>query len=165
MKVKPIGIIHSPFTEASGTPIQPAFAKDSEGTVEVFEEYREGLADLDGFERIWLLFWLDRASQYKLKVKPYMDDKIRGLFSTRAPSRPNPIGLSCVKLLSVKGNIVKVADIDILDGTPLLDIKPYIRKFDCFQVERSGWLDTVDERSKNADNRFYRDQDKFEDTK
>lgn len=155
MEVKPIGIIHSPFSEPQGTPIQPVFAQGSEGTVEVLAQYEEALADLEGFERIWLLFWLDRASAFKPKVKPYMDDTLRGLFATRAPSRPNPIGLSCVKLLSVEGNILKVADIDILDGTPLLDIKPYVGKVDCFDVKRSGWLDTVAERSKKADNRFY----------
>lgn len=156
MEVKPIGIIHSPFTAAAGTPIQPVFAGGSEGTVEVYPEYQEGLADLEGFERIWLLFWLDRAAPYKPKVKPYMDDKLRGLFSTRAPSRPNPIGMSCVKLLGVESNVLRVAEIDALDGTPLLDIKPYISRVDCFDVERSGWLDTIEHRNTKADNRFYK---------
>jgi len=156
MEVKPIGIIHSPFTEASGTPIQPVFAQDSEGTVEVFAEFQEGLADLEGFERIWLLFWLNRAAPYKLKVKPYMDNEMRGLFATRAPARPNPIGLSCVKLLSVEGNVLNVAEIDILDGTPLLDIKPYVGKADCFDVKRSGWLDTIEHLNTKADGRFYK---------
>jgi tRNA-Thr(GGU) m(6)t(6)A37 methyltransferase TsaA len=156
MEVKPIGIIHSPFTEAAGTPIQPVFAKGSEGTVEVYPEYQEGLADLDGFERIWLLFWLDRAPPYKLKVKPYMDEAIRGLFATRAPSRPNPIGMSCVKLLSVEGNVLRVAEIDALDGTPLLDIKPYVGRVDCFDVKRSGWPDTIEHKNTKADNRFHK---------
>jgi tRNA-Thr(GGU) m(6)t(6)A37 methyltransferase TsaA len=156
MEVKPIGIIHSPFTAAAGTPIQPVFAKGSEGTVEVYPEFQEGLADLDGFERIWLLFWLDRAAPYKLKVKPYMDETIRGLFSTRAPSRPNPIGMWCVKLLGVEGNVLKVAEIDALDETPLLDIKPYVGKVDCFDVKRSGWLDTIEHKNTKADERFYK---------
>jgi tRNA-Thr(GGU) m(6)t(6)A37 methyltransferase TsaA len=122
----------------------------------VFEEYREGLADLDGFERIWLLFWLDKAAPYKLKVKPYMDENMRGLFSTRAPSRPNPIGMSCVRLLGVEGNILKISELDILDGTPLLDIKPYVGKVDCFDVKRSGWLDSVEHKNIKADDRFHK---------
>jgi tRNA-Thr(GGU) m(6)t(6)A37 methyltransferase TsaA len=156
MEVRPIGIIHSPFTDAAGTPIQPVFAKGSEGTVEVYPEFQEGLADLDGFERIWLLFWLDRAAPYKLKVKPYMDETIRGLFATRAPSRPNPIGISCVKLLGIEGNVLRVAEIDVLDGTPLLDIKPYVGKVDCFDVKHSGWLDTIEHKNTKADNRFHK---------
>jgi tRNA-Thr(GGU) m(6)t(6)A37 methyltransferase TsaA len=156
MEVRPIGVIHSPFKEAAGTPIQPVFAKDNEGTVEVYSEFQEGLTDLEGFERIWLLFWLDRAAPYKLKVKPYMDDELRGLFATRAPSRPNPIGMSCVKLLGVDGNVLRVAEIDALDGTPLLDIKPYVGKVDCFDVRRSGWLDTVKHKNTKADNHFHK---------
>jgi tRNA-Thr(GGU) m(6)t(6)A37 methyltransferase TsaA len=156
MKVKPIGIIHSPFTATAGTPRQPVFAKGSEGTVEVYPEFQERLADLDGFERIWLLFWLDRAAPYKLKVKPYMDNTIRGLFATRAPSRPNPIGMSCVKLLGVEKNMLKVAELDILDGTPLLDIKPYVGKVDCFDINRSGWLDTIEHKNTKVDNRFHK---------
>jgi tRNA-Thr(GGU) m(6)t(6)A37 methyltransferase TsaA len=158
MKLKPIGIIHSPFSHTDGIPIQPVFAKGCEGTVEVFREFEEALLDLDGFERIWLLYWFDRASGFKLKVKPYMDDRLHGLFSTRAPSRPNPIGLSCVKLLSVEANILRVSELDILDGTPLLDIKPYAGKFDCFEVRRNGWLDTADKGNIKSDNRFYNNQ-------
>ena len=160
MQVKPIVIIHSPFTTPKGVPVQPVFAKGCEATVEVFPEFQEALADLEGFERIWLLCWLDRASVFKPRVKPYMDDKLRGLFATRAPSRPNPIGLSCVKLLSIEGNKLHVAEIDILDRTPLLDIKPYIAKVDCFAVKCSGWLDTIKGRNTKADNRFYEDADK-----
>ncbi len=155
MEVKPIGIVHTDFKDSSGVPIQPAFAKGSKGTVEIFEQYSAGLKDLDGFERIWLLCWFDRASEFKLEVKPYMDDKLHGLFTTRAPSRPNPIGLSCVRLLSVEGRILHVADVDILDGTPLLDIKPYTSRFDCFETKRNGWLDTIQDSNKKSDNRFY----------
>ncbi|MGD8786884.1 MAG: tRNA (N6-threonylcarbamoyladenosine(37)-N6)-methyltransferase TrmO [Phycisphaerales bacterium] len=158
ININPIGVIHSPITSTDGAPIQPAFAQNHEGTVEVYEEFEEALLDLEGFERIWLLFWFDRASKFKLKVKPYMDDKPHGLFATRAPSRPNPIGLSCVKLLSVEKNILRVCEIDILDGTPLLDIKPYVGKFDCFEVKRNGWLDNVDKENTKADNRFYNNQ-------
>lgn len=160
MKLKPIGIIHSPFSQTDGIPIQPVFAQGCEGTVEVYGEFKEALLDLDGFERIWLLYWFDRASEFKLKVKPYMDDRWHGLFATRAPSRPNPIGLSCVKLLSVKANIIHVSEIDILDGTPLLDIKPYVGKFDCFEVRHNGWLDTSDKGNMKSDNRFYNNQKK-----
>ncbi len=153
-EVRSIGIIHSPFTEAAGTPIQPRFAEDVEGNVEVFEEFAPGLKDLDGFERIWLIYWFDRSQPFKLMVKPYIDTVERGLFATRAPSRPNPIGISCVKLLGIDGNILRVSGMDILDGTPLLDIKPFIARFDSFQVSRSGWQDTIEDPHKKADNRF-----------
>jgi tRNA-Thr(GGU) m(6)t(6)A37 methyltransferase TsaA len=156
MKIEPIGVVHSPFKQSAGTPIQPAFAQGAEGTIEVFPKFNEALSDLEGFERIWLLCWLDRASEYRLKVKPYLDRQRRGLFATRAPSRPNPIGLSCVRLLSVEGNTIHVADIDILDGTPLLDIKPYVKKFDYFDVQRNGWLDAVPKEDARADDRFHR---------
>lgn len=154
MEITQIGIIHSPFTESHGTPIQPKMAQGVEGTVEVFEEFAPGLKDIEGFERIWLLFWCHRAAPVKLHVVPYMDTREHGLFTTRAPSRPNPIGISSVRLISVKRNILTVADVDMLDGTPLLDIKPYSPRFDCFETERSGWLDTVDTRWSKADNRF-----------
>jgi len=157
MQVKPIGVIHSPFRDAAGTPIQPSLASGAQGHVELFPEFEDGLKDLDGFERIWLLYWFDRASKAKLKVIPYKDDTQRGLFATRAPCRPNPIGLSCVKLLGVEGCKLTVADVDILDGTPLLDIKPYSPKFDHFEVTKSGWLDKAAERS-TADDRFYNEQ-------
>ncbi|MGD2093642.1 MAG: tRNA (N6-threonylcarbamoyladenosine(37)-N6)-methyltransferase TrmO [Phycisphaerales bacterium] len=165
INISPIGVIHSPFTSTNGVPIQPAFAQGYEGTVEVYKEFEEALLDLEGFERIWLLFWLDRASKFKLKVRPYLDDKLHGLFTTRAPSRPNPIGLSCVKLLSVEKNILRICEIDILDGTPLLDIKPYVGKFDCFDVKRNGWLDTVSKGNTKADNRFYNDKNMTGDKK
>ena len=153
MKVKPIGIIHSPFTQSAGTPIQPAVAGGAEGRVEVFSEYSPGLKDLEGFERIWLVFWFDRSAEYKLLVRPYLDTTERGLFATRAPCRPNPIGISPVRLLGVEGNILRIADVDILDGTPLLDIKPYAPRFDVFKDARSGWLEAAGPGGA-ADNRF-----------
>lgn len=160
MQLKPIGVIHSPFKEAQGTPIQPRMAEGAEGTVEVFEPYAEGLKDLEGFERIWLLYWFDRASAMRLIVKPYMDDAERGLFATRAPCRPNPIGLSNVRLLERKIRVLRVADVDMLDGTPLLDIKPYAPRFDAFDVGRSGWLDAAAGRPGIADDRFANRPDK-----
>ena len=159
MQVEPIGIIHSPFRQARGTPIQSAFAEGAEGSAEVFEEYAEGLKDLDGFERIWLITYFHLAREPRMLVKPYMDDKLHGLFATRAPARPNPIGISCVRLFSVDGEILHVAEIDILDGTPLLDIKPYSPRFDCFSVSRIGWLAKVREELSKADERFFEKQD------
>lgn len=158
MEVRAIGTIHSPFQNASGVPIQPAFAGEAEGTVEVFPEYEEALADLAGFERIWLLYWFDRAAPFKARVKPYLDDQSHGLFATRAPARPNPIGLSCVKLLSVEGTTLRVGGIDILDATPLLDIKPFANRFDHFEVTRNGWLDTAKRGTTKSDNRFFKGQ-------
>jgi len=160
IKIKPIGIIHSPFTQAAGTPIQPSVAEGAEGVVEIFPAFVKGLQNLNGFDRIWLLYWFHKASKAKLKVKPYMDNAERGLFATRAPCRPNPIGISAVRLLRVEGCELYVADIDILDGTPLLDIKPYAPRFDHFQVNRFGWLQHAADTQKLADERFYQDNDK-----
>ncbi len=141
IRYKPIGIIHSPFEEPKGTPIQPTAAKGVEGTVEVFPEYADGLKDLEGFSHIILIYHFHLSRRSSLKVKPYMDDQIRGVFSTRAPSRPNPIGISAVRLVKVEGNILRVQDIDIVDGTPLLDIKPYVPEFDVRDAEKIGWLE------------------------
>ena len=154
MRISPIGIIHSPLSQAEGSPIQPVFAKGSEGVVEIYEPYRQGLKDLEGFERIWLLYWFHKAQAPKLIVKPYLDNTKRGLFATRAPVRPNPIGLSSVRLLSIENGSIRVAELDILDGTPLLDIKPYVSKFDCYSVKRNGWIDNVPDRQGIADKRF-----------
>jgi tRNA-Thr(GGU) m(6)t(6)A37 methyltransferase TsaA len=155
MELKPIGIIHSPFTRGEGTPIQPRFAQGVEGIIEIFTEYGEGLKDLDGFERIWVLYWMHKSAPPRLLVKPYMDDSERGLFATRAPSRPNPIGISCVRLLRVDGVNLHIGKLDMLDRTPVLDIKPYAPQFDCFEVERIGWLAHADERRPKADGRFH----------
>jgi len=154
MHLKPIGVIHTPCRQAAGTPLQPSMAQGAEGTVEVFAEYAAGLKDLEGFERIWLIYWFHRAAPPELVVQPYMDSDLHGVFATRAPSRPNPIGMSAVKLLSVEGTLLRVADIDILDGTPLLDIKPYAPLFDHYPVRRCGWLDRRSRQDALADNRF-----------
>ena len=138
MNLRRIGIIHSPHQQAAGTPVQSALAAVVKGTVEVFPEYAGGLRDLDGFERIWLVYWFDRARASQLVVTPYLDTTPRGLFATRAPCRPNPIGLSAVRLLGIAGNILEVDGLDILDNTPLLDIKPYIPEFDAFEAKRIG---------------------------
>lgn len=149
-----IGVIHTPFRQAAGTPIQPTFAQGAEGTVEVLPQYADGLADLVGFDRIWLLYWFDQAGPARLRVVPFRDTTERSLFATRAPCRPNQIGLSCVRLVSVTGNVLTVADVDMLDGTPLLDIKPYVPQFDAFPTARAGWFDTSNSNHTRADNRF-----------
>lgn len=153
LELTPIGLIHSPHREAEGTPIQPRWAAGVEGTVELFPEFALGLRDLDGFERIWLLYWFDRAREAQLEVVPYRDTQTRGVFATRAPSRPNPLGLSCVRLLAIEGPVLRVADLDVLDGTPLLDIKPYVPDCDVFPVERVGWF-TRARGTRIADGRF-----------
>jgi tRNA-Thr(GGU) m(6)t(6)A37 methyltransferase TsaA len=127
----PIGVIHSPFEVPEGTPIQPTAARDVEGTVEVFPEYVDGLEDLAGFSHIYLLYHFHLTAGYSLQVIPFMDREARGVFATRAPRRPNPIGISVVRLDAVEGNILRIRDVDIVDGTPLLDIKPYAPPFDC----------------------------------
>ena len=137
---QPIGTIHSPFQTIQGMPIQPAGAKGVQGTVEINPEYVDGLQDLEGFSHIILIYHFHLARGYLLKVKPFMDENLRGVFATRAPKRPNPIGISVVKLVRVEGTILHIEDIDIVDGTPLLDIKPYIPEFDVHGAERIGWL-------------------------
>ena len=137
---QPIGTIHSPFQTIQGMPIQPAGAKGIAGTVEINPEYVDGLQDLEGFSHIILIYHFHLARGYLLKVKPFMDENLRGVFATRAPKRPNPIGISVVKLVRVEGTILHIEDIDIVDGTPLLDIKPYIPEFDVHGAERIGWL-------------------------
>lgn len=160
MEIDPIGVIHSPFHHANETPIQPFCAVGSEGTVEVFPAFAAGLQDLQGFERIWLLFWCHQACESKLTVVPYRDTQTHGVFATRAPARPNPIGISAVRLLAVEKTLLRVAEIDILDGTPLIDIKPYVSEYDSYPAVNSGWLHAgpTRETSHRADNRFERNK-------
>ncbi|MBN1274197.1 MAG: tRNA (N6-threonylcarbamoyladenosine(37)-N6)-methyltransferase TrmO [Candidatus Aminicenantes bacterium] len=153
---EPIGIIHSPFQKPEGMPIQPAGAAGVKGTVEVYEEFREGLKDLDGFSHIVLLYYFHRSRGYRLHVVPYMDTEERGLFSTRAPKRPNPIGLSVVQLDGIGNGTLHIHNVDILDGTPLLDIKPYVPEFDAQSNIRTGWLEKASKAvfKRKADDRF-----------
>ena len=137
----PIGIIHSPFTDKSQMPIQ-ASRSQARGVVEVYTEYAEGLQDLEGFSHIFLLYAFHESSGYSLLVKPFLDDHLRGLFATRYPARPNPIGLSVVRLAARQGNTLEVEGVDMLDGTPLLDIKPYVTDFDVRIYTHSGWYPT-----------------------
>ncbi len=144
----PIGIIHSEHTIAGKTPIQPIYAQGCKGQIEVFTEFAEGLRDLEGFSHIYLLYHFHQSSpQLKLIVKPFLQDIEHGVFATRAPCRPNAIGLSVVELERIEGRILHVNGVDILDGTPLLDIKPYTQKFDLFDVRQSGWQDEVDDKT------------------
>ncbi len=141
IKYKPIGIIHSPFKEPKGTPIQPAGARDIEGTVEVFPEYAEGLKDVEGFSHIILIYHFHLSKGASLKAKPYLDNEERGIFAIRGPRRPNSIGISVVRLVGIEENILHIKDLDIIDGTPLLDIKPYVPAFDIHEVTKTGWLE------------------------
>ncbi len=144
-RMKAIGIVHSPHHRREETPIQPVFAGGVKGTVEVFPDYEEGLSDLEGFSHIYLIYVFHEETGFRLRVRPFLDDNLRGVFATRAPSRPNPIGLSILRLVRREGRILHVEDLDILDGTPVLDIKPYSARFDHRPGSSSGWLDDVDE--------------------
>jgi tRNA-Thr(GGU) m(6)t(6)A37 methyltransferase TsaA len=153
---QPIGVVHSPFRDVEGVPIQPTAAAGIRGSVEVLPELVEGLQDLDGFSHIVLLYHFHLVRESRLTVTPFLDSRPRGVFATRAPTRPNPIGLSVVKLLGVEGNVLHVENVDIVDGTPLLDIKPYVPEFDHHAAERTGWLEQARGRvqAQKADGRF-----------
>jgi len=141
IKYQPIGVIHSPFKEPKGTPIQPAGANGIRGTVEVFPEYVNGLKDVDGFSHLILIYHFHLSQGSSLEAKPYMNNQARGVFAMRGPNRPNPIGISVVRLIRIEENILHIQDVDIVDGTPLLDIKPYVPEFDIREVEKIGWLE------------------------
>lgn len=141
IEYKSIGIIHSHFKEQKGVPIQPTASVGNEGRVELFPEFSEGLQDLDGFSHIFLIYHFHLSKKPSLKVKPFLDDNEHGIFATRAPSRPNSIGISIVRLNKIENNILHISDVDILDGTPLLDIKPYVSEFDFREVTKNGWLE------------------------
>lgn len=156
MKLTPIGVVRSAFPRAAGTPIQPYRAAGSVGSVEIFRPFVAGLRDLDGFERIWLLYWFHRAAEAKMQVVPFRDTVERGIFATRAPARPNPIGMSSVRLVAIEANVLHIAEVDILDGTPLLDIKPNVPLYDTYPIARCGWLDGLPDGPLVADARFER---------
>lgn len=135
-----IGIINTSYNTKGGMPIQSNAAKGIRGTVTIEKKFMEGLEDLDGFSHIYLIYHFHKSDNYTLKTKPFLDDKTHGVFATRAPQRPNSIGISVVKLVEINDNVLEVENVDILDGTPLLDIKPYIPDFDVHEVEKIGWL-------------------------
>jgi tRNA-Thr(GGU) m(6)t(6)A37 methyltransferase TsaA len=154
IEMNPIGIIHTEFTKKAGIPIQSFGGMDYKGTIELKPEFTEGLKDIDGFSHLHLLYFFDQHNSYDMLVTPYMDTVKRGLFATRAPKRPNGIGLSLVELVSVEKNIIHFRGVDMLDKTPLLDIKPYFTDFDSRVDARCGWLDTVKKRNIISDDRF-----------
>jgi tRNA-Thr(GGU) m(6)t(6)A37 methyltransferase TsaA len=137
----PIGTIHTPFKTLENMPIQPVGAKGVKATIELKNEFIDGLKDLEQFSHIILLYHFHQSEGYKLKVTPFMDTEERGLFSTRAPRRPNGIGMSIVRLIEIENNILHIEDVDILDGTPLVDIKPFFSQFDNRVEAKSGWLE------------------------
>jgi len=150
-KLKPIGIIHTPYKKDGEAPYQ-AYESEEVGEIEIFKEYEEGLKDIEGFSHLIILYMFHKSvkrsvkekyflNSFGLLVKPYLDDTPRGLFATRSPNRPNPIGLSVVELLKREGNVLKVKGVDMLDGTPLLDIKPYVPRFDQRGNVKIGWLE------------------------
>lgn len=150
-----IGTIHSPFCEAAGTPIQTVYGRDVAGTVVLHASYAPALDDIEGFERLWLIYWMDRTGPFKPRVLPYRDTVEHGLFATRSPNRANPIGMSVVRLVRREGATLYVADMDVLDGTPLLDLKPYVPEFDCHPNSRAGWFDKAGVDRRVADERFH----------
>jgi tRNA (adenine37-N6)-methyltransferase len=138
---KSIGVVHSPFKEPKNVPIQAVASKGTAGTLEIYPEYAEGLQDLDGFSHLILIYHFHLIkSDCSLLVKPFLDDQLHGVFSTRSPARPNKIGISLVSLTKIEKNILHIQDIDIIDGTPLIDIKPFVPEFDCRKTTRIGWF-------------------------
>lgn len=156
IEYRPIGTIRSPFKHTNDMPIQPSGARGVRGTVEIESEFVPGLRDLEGFSDIILIYHFHLSKGYSLEVKPFLDDITHGVFSTRAPKRPNPIGISMVKLIRIEGHILQIEDVDIVDGTPILDIKPYVPEFDVRKVERIGWLSKMTNKSHEvrSDERF-----------
>ncbi len=141
IKYESIGIIHTPHKEPKGTPIQPSGARGVKGKVEVFPDFKDGLKDLEGFSHIILLYHFHLSKKHELQIKPYMHDEKHGVFAMRGPSRPNPIGLSVVRLMKIEDDVLDISDVDVVDGTPLLDIKPYVPRFDIYDVKSYGWLE------------------------
>lgn len=136
----PIGVIHSPFTNLKGIPIQPSFS-DAKGKIEIFKQYQAGLKDLDGFSHVICLYFFDLVKMpVPLQSKPFLTDAIKGVFAMRTPFRPNPIGLSILEIINIRTNIINVNNLDILDKTPVIDIKPFVPRFDHRETDKIGWL-------------------------
>ena len=140
IEYRPIGIIHSPHKTPQGSPIQPTAARGIEGKIEILPEFAEGLEDLAGFSHIFIIYHCHLSKAYSLRVKPFLDDNQRGLFATRAPARPNSIGISVVRLVKIEKGHLDILNVDVVDGTPLLDIKPYVPAFDVHTVDKIGWI-------------------------
>ena len=152
----PIGIVHSPFNKLEEMPIQPSGSRETRGKLEIYPPYGQALQDLDGFSHLIAIYYFHKSKGWKPIVTPFLDKHEHGLFSTRAPKRPNPIGLSVLKILEIKSNKIFVQHIDILDGTPLLDIKPYVPQFDAAEDVHIGWLTEHirQVKTKKSDKRF-----------
>ncbi len=152
----PIGVVHTEFDNIEGMPIQPIGAEGCEGKIEIFPEFVGGLKDLDGFSHILIIYHFHLIKGHSLEVKPFMDDCLRGVFATRAPMRPNPIGVSVVRLMGIRDNFVLIQDVDVVNGTPLLDIKPFVDALDNREATRNGWLtnNAVRARKSRSDGRF-----------
>jgi tRNA-Thr(GGU) m(6)t(6)A37 methyltransferase TsaA len=154
--LRPIGVIRTPYQNLEGMPIQPGGARSVEGDVVLDRVHEEGLRDIDGFSHLILIYQFHHSKGFKLTVTPFLDHRERGLFATRAPRRPTPIGLSVVSLLGRSGNVLRVGHIDVVDGTPLIDIKPFVPAFDAPDVTSVGWLKDKAEQSRVvcSDKRF-----------
>ena len=152
----PIGVIHSPFKEPKNVPIQAAASKGIQGTIEMNSEFAEGVEDLDGFSHLILLYHFNLVKGFSLKAKPFLDDALRGVFASRSPARPNPIGISIVRVRKIENKTLHIEDVDIIDGTPLLDIKPCVPKFDYRRTTQIGWYN-----DKLGKLRKARDDDRF----
>ncbi|MBD3168033.1 MAG: tRNA (N6-threonylcarbamoyladenosine(37)-N6)-methyltransferase TrmO [candidate division Zixibacteria bacterium] len=161
LTIKPIGIIHTGFKEKKGTPIQGGLFPDTEGRAEIFPEYHECLKDLDGFSHLIFLYHFNQSGSWKPLVVPYLDDTERGVFSTRAPRRPNPIGMTVIELVKIEKGVIYFNRADMLEGTPLVDIKPFVPKIDAPEIKKLGWLEkrkldrnSEDDHPGTADERF-----------
>jgi len=159
IEFKPLGVVESRFEQQAGTPIQGKMAPQETACIRVFEEYAAGLKDIEGFSHIYVFFKFDRAAGSQLLVKPYLDTVERGVFATRSPLRPNPLGMTIVRLDRVEGNCLHISGVDILNGSPVIDIKPYIPDFDQHQPEKIGWYQEKSDKDRLvvADNRFAAD--------
>lgn len=140
MTIEPIGVIHSPYLAKDDCPIQPLYAPDAIGRVEVFDHFAAGLKDIGSFSHLYLLYRFDRAGEIELIRPTFLDDRAHGIFATRHPCRPNGIGISIVRLLQREANLLLVEGVDVLDQTPLIDIKPYIPRFDRIETATEGWI-------------------------
>ncbi len=159
VEYQPIGYIKSPIVSPKDAPIQPTGARDITGQIVIDQQYSAGLKDLDGFSHIIVLYHLHKHKPYKLVCKPFLDDVEHGVFAIRAPNRPNSIGFSVVRLTKVVDNVIYISGVDMIDGTPVLDIKPYVPKFDAHPDAKIGWLEKNAERSEHykSDDRFIAD--------
>jgi len=156
MNLTPIGTLHTPFRQIADMPVQPSGARGVAGSIELDASLAEGLRDLDGFSHLIVLYHFHKVTRVDLTVTPFLDPHPRGVFATRAPTRPNPVGLSILTIKAIHGNLIEVEDVDMLDGTPVLDIKPYVPEFDQRSDVRTGWLEKAPGRSVSmrSDRRF-----------